>query len=99
MRITTDRRSTPAPADQWLVGLRFRATRTGGTWHYFVIDDTAEGADAVAAAIRRAAARDRTTADPAPTITDLDVRRLRRSPLGQVYLEPGPRPPSPPGAR
>ncbi|MEU4096819.1 hypothetical protein [Streptomyces sp. NPDC026673] len=99
MRVTTDRLSTPVPADQWLVGLRFRATRTGETWHYFVIDDTAEAADAAAAAIRRAAARDRAAADPAPPITDLDVRRLRRSPLGQVYLEPGTRPPSPPRAR
>lgn len=101
MRTTIDRQHPAGPttcADQWLVGLRRHAARSGETWHYYVVDDTQEGADAaVAAAMGRAAARDqadradRADQDPAASITDFEVRRLRHSPLGQVYLEPGTR--------
>ncbi|MDX2707355.1 hypothetical protein PV350_31555 [Streptomyces sp. PA03-6a] len=98
MHTTIDRQYPAGPAtctDQWLVGLRRHAARSGETWHYYVVDDTKEGADAaVAAAMGRAAARDQADQadlDPPASITDLEVRRLRHSPLGQVYLEPGPR--------
>ncbi|WUD71941.1 hypothetical protein OG937_09670 [Streptomyces sp. NBC_00510] len=95
MHTTIDRQHPAGPAtcaDQWLVGLRRHAARSGETWHYYVVDDTKEGAGAaVAAAMGRAAARDQADQDAAASITDLEVRRLRHSPLGQVYLEPGTR--------
>ncbi|GAX56261.1 hypothetical protein [Streptomyces olivochromogenes] len=78
-----------APQDRWLVGLRLRTTKkTDVTWHYFVIGDTTEAVDAVATAIQRATAHHQPIANTAARIADLEIRRLRHSPLGQVYLDP-----------
>lgn len=80
-----------ASQDQWLVGLRLHTTRTAVTWQYYVVDETPEPVDAVATAIRRATTSDSALTHAAERIADFEIRRLRRSLLGEVSLDPSTR--------
>ncbi|MDX3093124.1 hypothetical protein PV417_00880 [Streptomyces sp. ME19-03-3] len=78
--------ATVAIEDRWLVGLRFRTAKGAVRNHYYVIGAAADAEDAVRSAMRRADDAYECEARGNAAIDGVEVRRLRRNPLGWAYL-------------